>query len=609
MIVRCEWITPFGSLVVPEVNADQRGRVGVDRRRARRSARASSSVGERRGAGGERRRRGVADDQPARARALGEQLLVHREVVGEAEAVGGDDDRRVGGAEDVVDLLGAVEVHDRHDDGAEVGGGPEGDAGLDPVRAAGAPRRRRARRPGRRGGRRGSGRRRSTSAKVPDHGRTFECTWNSASPRAPRPSATIEPRVPSSHQPSARYRCARSSGTRPQLPTQPSAPPSRRSVARPTGVARHCQGERDYHPFGGDSGSDRAARAAPRPRLPPVRIARVVEETADAALVRARRARRPRRGLRLRGRAVLHLPGVDRRRSRTCAATRCRRRPASTPSSRSRSSACRAGSCRTGCSTTCRRRRGRRHAARPACSACTDRRPTRSWPSPAGSGITPVLSIIKAALATTERRVRLLYANRDADVDDLRAPSSTRSAADAPRPAPARAPPRRRRRLRRRRRRPPASSASRGGADVYVCGPGPFMDLVEATLLDDGVDRRPDPHRAVHPGRAVEVDGRAGRTPTRRRWSPSSSTAAPTPSSTAPAPRSCRPPARWACRRRSRARRAAAPPAWRRLLEGTVQMHVQQRAHRRRGGRGLDPHLPVACPPRRRSTSSTATRS
>src|SRR5207302_2864540 len=40
-----------------------------------------------------------------------------------------------------------------------------------------------------------------------------------------------------------------------------------------------------------------------------------------------------------------------------------------------------------------------------------------------GSGITPVFSIVKTALATTSRRVHLLYANRDADsvifADDL----------------------------------------------------------------------------------------------------------------------------------------------------------------------------------------------
>ena len=37
-----------------------------------------------------------------------------------------------------------------------------------------------------------------------------------------------------------------------------------------------------------------------------------------------------------------------------------------------------------------------------------------------GSGITPVMSIAKHVLATTERPVRLLYANRDREFGDLR---------------------------------------------------------------------------------------------------------------------------------------------------------------------------------------------
>ena len=107
----------------------------------------------------------------------------------------------------------------------------------------------------------------------------------------------------------------------------------------------------------------------------------------------------------------------------------------------------------------------------------------------AGSGITPIFSIMKTALATTARRVRLLYANRDRssvifgaavdalavqhpdrlavahhfDVDDgFVGPDAVRSflfdAGDA------------------------------GDADVYICGPGPFMDIVERTLLDAGIE-------------------------------------------------------------------------------------------------------------------------
>jgi ferredoxin-NADP reductase len=98
----------------------------------------------------------------------------------------------------------------------------------------------------------------------------------------------------------------------------------------------------------------------------------------------------------------------------------------------------------------------------------------------AGSGITPVWSVVKAALATTGRRVRLLYANRDrASVifaDAIAAAASDRFEVvhhldvedgfvdpDAVRPF--------------------ADPA----ADAFVCGPGPFMDVVESTLLGAGV--------------------------------------------------------------------------------------------------------------------------
>ncbi len=103
----------------------------------------------------------------------------------------------------------------------------------------------------------------------------------------------------------------------------------------------------------------------------------------------------------------------------------------------------------------------------------------------AGSGITPVLSLVKTALATTTRRVRLLYANqhRDAvifaseleslgrhygerlsvshhlDIDRGLVQAETigdfADRADDP--------------------------------EFYVCGPGPFMDLVEQSLHSRGV--------------------------------------------------------------------------------------------------------------------------
>lgn len=102
-----------------------------------------------------------------------------------------------------------------------------------------------------------------------------------------------------------------------------------------------------------------------------------------------------------------------------------------------------------------------------------------------GSGVTPVMSIVKSALATTRRPVTVLYANRDrpsvifhdemARLQDahpgrLRVHhhlDSDRGIVDAA----------------------TVAEIVDGAldADFYVCGPGPFMDLVEATLLDLGV--------------------------------------------------------------------------------------------------------------------------
>ena len=102
-----------------------------------------------------------------------------------------------------------------------------------------------------------------------------------------------------------------------------------------------------------------------------------------------------------------------------------------------------------------------------------------------GSGITPVLSLVKTALATTDRRVRLLYANRDAEsiifaraldglverhrdrfevvhrldvTDGFLDVEGVRSFV-----------------------------TEAGDADFYVCGPTPFMDVVEAGLLSRDV--------------------------------------------------------------------------------------------------------------------------
>jgi 3-ketosteroid 9alpha-monooxygenase subunit B len=102
-----------------------------------------------------------------------------------------------------------------------------------------------------------------------------------------------------------------------------------------------------------------------------------------------------------------------------------------------------------------------------------------------GSGITPVISLIKSALAATDRPILLVYANRSADAvifaDDLerlRAASdgrlsvhqhldSERGFLDAAQCA--------------------AFVGDDTEADFYVCGPGPYMEIVEAGLSTLGV--------------------------------------------------------------------------------------------------------------------------
>ena len=102
-----------------------------------------------------------------------------------------------------------------------------------------------------------------------------------------------------------------------------------------------------------------------------------------------------------------------------------------------------------------------------------------------GSGITPVMSIAKHVLSTTQRPVRLLYANRDRDSVIFDAAFTALGAAHPDR-------------LEVRRHfdadegflTPEAIAQFVAGdldADLYICGPGPFMDLVESTLQTLGV--------------------------------------------------------------------------------------------------------------------------
>ena len=103
-----------------------------------------------------------------------------------------------------------------------------------------------------------------------------------------------------------------------------------------------------------------------------------------------------------------------------------------------------------------------------------------------GSGITPVLGLAKSALSTSARAVTLLYANRsadsiifDAELDRLTRETSGRLAvthhlddrAGFLTPEDVRA----------------FSEPHLAHADFYLCGPTPFMELVEEVLLDLGV--------------------------------------------------------------------------------------------------------------------------
>jgi ferredoxin-NADP reductase len=104
-----------------------------------------------------------------------------------------------------------------------------------------------------------------------------------------------------------------------------------------------------------------------------------------------------------------------------------------------------------------------------------------------GSGVTPIVSIVKTALATTAREIALVYANRDPrsvifreQLERLRAASGGRLSVhhhldgergllDAAACA--------------------ALVGDRTGADFYVCGPAPYMAAVEAGLALRGVAR------------------------------------------------------------------------------------------------------------------------
>jgi 3-ketosteroid 9alpha-monooxygenase subunit B len=104
-----------------------------------------------------------------------------------------------------------------------------------------------------------------------------------------------------------------------------------------------------------------------------------------------------------------------------------------------------------------------------------------------GSGITPMMSLIKSALKSGKRRIRLFYANRDkpsvifdAEFEALTKAHPGRLEVvhhlDAVQGL----------------TKPEEVAAALKGfedAEAYLCGPGPFMNLVEASLLAAGMPR------------------------------------------------------------------------------------------------------------------------
>jgi ferredoxin-NADP reductase len=145
-------------------------------------------------------------------------------------------------------------------------------------------------------------------------------------------------------------------------------------------------------------------------------------------------------------------------------------------------------------------------ATKPAGVFCTHEGPRPIVGLCGGSGVTPVMSITKSVLAGSDRPVRLLYANRDREAvifhDELeqlgkRHPErlDVRHHLDADTGF--------------------LDAAAIGAfvgtdldADFYICGPGPFMDLVESTLLELGVAAaRIAIERFENAGQVVPADG------------------------------------------------------------------------------------------------------
>lgn len=104
-----------------------------------------------------------------------------------------------------------------------------------------------------------------------------------------------------------------------------------------------------------------------------------------------------------------------------------------------------------------------------------------------GSGITPIMSLIRTALTSSSRRIKLFYANRTSDAvifsDPLKCLTETHPGrlrvthhfdSDSGVVTPSAV---------------ESFTTGTDDADYYVCGPGPFMATVETTLLAAGVPR------------------------------------------------------------------------------------------------------------------------
>ena len=129
-MVRWECITPFGSDVVPDVYAMRAGRIGIDR-----GGRGDRVVGDEVGERQVRTRARIADHRhPLQIGELGAHRVEVGDEVEVAEVIGGHERLHARALQDVRDFLGSVEVHDRHDDRAEVRDCVERRRGLQPVR-------------------------------------------------------------------------------------------------------------------------------------------------------------------------------------------------------------------------------------------------------------------------------------------------------------------------------------------------------------------------------------------------------------------------------------------------------------------------------------------